>query len=167
MSNTNKRDQFTSNKPNREKRRLFIFLAAAVLVIGGAYFVLGGGTSMANGEVRAENGVVRIPLKQLGPEARFFTYTTPEGKTVRFFALRSSDGVFRAAADACDVCYREKMGYQQDGDDMVCRKCNQRFASKDINEVSGGCNPNGLPRRIEGESLVIAAAELEQRAIFF
>jgi uncharacterized membrane protein len=170
MSNRNKRDNFTNQPPQRvqgQRRNFLIFLGVAAVIIGLAYFVLGRGSASANAEVRAQNGVVRIPLNQIGTEARFFTYNSNGGKQVRFFALKSSDGIYRAAADSCDVCYREKKGYQQDGDDMVCRKCNQRFPSNAVNEVSGGCNPNGLPRKIEGDSLVIATADLEARSIYF
>ena len=39
-------------------------------------------------------------------KARHFQLETAEGITVRYFVLKSSDGVFRAAFDACDVCWR-------------------------------------------------------------
>jgi uncharacterized membrane protein len=81
--------------------------------------------------------------------------------------IKSSDGVYRAAAEACDVCFRDKKGYHQEGDDLVCNKCGRHFASKDVNEVTGGCNPDGIPRAIQASDLVIQTAELEQRTTLF
>jgi uncharacterized membrane protein len=81
--------------------------------------------------------------------------------------MKSSDGVYRAALDACDVCYHSKKGYKQDGDDMVCQNCGLRFHSSLINQAAGGCNPIGIDRAIEGEYVVIKARELESRTTFF
>jgi uncharacterized membrane protein len=44
--------------------------------------------------------------------ARYFEYRTGD-LTIRFFVLKSSDGVLRAAFDACDVCWPEGKGYVQ------------------------------------------------------
>jgi uncharacterized membrane protein len=66
------------------------------------------------------DGVVRIPLADVSDgRARFCNYRASNGKAVRFFVIKSSDGVYRAAADACDVCYRSNLGYHQEGDDML------------------------------------------------
>jgi len=77
------------------------------------------------------------------------------GQAIRYFILKSSDGIVRAAFDACDVCWPEGKGYVQSGDEMVCRNCGRRFASVMINEVQGGCNPAPLHRTVEGDHLVI------------
>jgi uncharacterized membrane protein len=93
-------------------------------------------------------------------KARHFEYETPEGIAVKYFVLKSSDGVIRAAFDACDVCWPAGKGYYQDGDVMVCRNCSRRFASVRVNEVKGGCNPAPLQRRVENGQLVIETADL-------
>lgn len=111
---------------------------------------------------------VVIPVADLQDgKARFFNYTTADKAQMRFFAIRSSDGVYRAALDACDVCYREKKGYTQDGDDMVCKKCGQRFQSALVNDVTGGCNLVAIARSVAGDKLVIKSSELESRKAFF
>jgi uncharacterized membrane protein len=81
--------------------------------------------------------------------------------------MRSSDGVYRAAFDACDECFHAKQGYFQDGDDMVCRKCGRHFRSTKINEVSGGCNPIGVSRVVADGQLMISARDLESGAAYF
>jgi uncharacterized membrane protein len=99
--------------------------------------------------------------------ARFYRYTTARGGEVRFFVMKSADGVVRAAFDACDTCYRDRLGYYQRGDVMVCNKCQQTFRSVDINVLQGGCNPAPLERRVVGDRLVLDAAAIERGAIYF
>jgi uncharacterized membrane protein len=79
---------------------------------------------------------------------------------IRYFVLKSSDGVIRAAFDACDVCWPSGKGYYQDGNDMVCANCGQRFSSILINEVRGGCNPEPLARKISGDNLLIRVEDI-------
>ena len=83
---------------------------------------------------------------------------------VTYFVLKSSDGVIRAAIDACDVCYRAGKGYTQEGDYMVCENCGQRFASTRINVVKGGCNPAPLNRVVKGSNLIIKIADINQNS---
>ena len=100
-------------------------------------------------------------------QAKHFRYPVGNGITVSFFILRSSDGVIRAAYDACDVCWREGKGYYQDGDFMVCRNCGQRFASVKVNEINGGCNPAPLDRMVVGDKLVIKVADIVKGSQYF
>ena len=113
-------------------------------------------------------GDIAIPIADVeGGKAKFFRYVAAKGKTVRFLAMKSSDGVYRAALDACDVCYDAKKGYFQDENDMVCRKCGRRFPSALINVVSGGCNPVPLTRTVQGDKLIVKAADLESGTTYF
>lgn len=111
---------------------------------------------------------IQIPLSEVSSgQAKFYEYKTSNGRPVRFFVMKSSDGVYRAAADACVVCYRERKGYRQEGDDMVCNNCRKHFPSALVNEVTGGCNPDGIPRSIQGDKLLIATSDLEARTEMF
>lgn len=146
---------------------LALFAALAVYLLAGG---LGGNKSAPRAvtSTGGNGGDVRIPLTEVADgDAKFFDYKLSTGKPARFFVLKSSDGAYRAALDACDVCYHAKKGYRQDGDEMVCNNCGLKFPSNRINEVSGGCNPVGLPRTVEGDHLVIKASELEKRAQYF
>ncbi len=116
----------------------------------------------------SSSGQIQIPLSDVSTgDPKFYEYKASNQKSVRFFVIKSSDGVYRAAADACVVCFREKMGYHQQGNDLVCNKCGKHFPSALVNEVTGGCNPDGIPRTIQGDKLLIAASELEARAELF
>lgn len=100
-------------------------------------------------------------------KARHFGYKTADGNTVRYFILKSSDGVIRVAFDACDVCWPEKKGYYQDGDYMVCRNCGRRFPSTKVNVVTGGCNPAPLERQIRDGNVVIQTRHIVEGKRFF
>lgn len=107
------------------------------------------------------NNSVEIPLANIDDgEAHHFKVAAQDGTMVTFFVIKSKDGVFRAAVDACDVCFRAGKGYVQEGDFMVCENCGQKFVSNRINEVKGGCNPAPLNRKVVGENLVIAMQDI-------
>lgn len=162
-----KREQFSSSGSSKH-RWVVLSIGAVIAVALLAYIGFAHNPAQSSAtQVVAENGIVRIPLAQIGPSATFFEYQARDSKKVRFFVIKSSDGIYRAAADACEVCYREKLGYHQQGDDMVCKKCGQHFASKDVNEVTGGCNPSAIHRTLEGDTLLIAAADLEAHSVLF
>lgn len=146
---------------------LVLFAGLVVYFLAGRLGSRTAGT-VAGTSVKAGAGDIRVPLSDVaGGEAKFFDYTLATGKPARFFVVKSSDGVYRAAMDTCDVCYRARKGYRQEGDEMVCNNCGQRFPSNRINEVSGGCNPVGLPRTVEGDHLIIKAGEVEKRGQYF
>lgn len=118
-------------------------------------------------QVKAENGLVTIPLDQVNDgKAHYFSHDV-QGKTINFFVIRSNDGVIRAAFDACDVCFPEKKGYSQNGDFMICINCGQKFHTSRINVVKGGCNPAPLHRSSQGRNLVIATADILAGSRYF
>jgi uncharacterized membrane protein len=98
--------------------------------------------------------------------ARHFEYKN-NNITIRYFILKSSDGVIRAAFDACDVCWPAGKGYYQKADTMVCRNCGRRFASVLVNEVKGGCNPAPLNRDISGDKLIIRTTDILKGKKYF
>jgi uncharacterized membrane protein len=104
---------------------------------------------------------ISFPVSQFADgKAHHFTYPAPGGVTIKYFIIKSSDGVIRAAFDACDVCWPSGKGYQQEGDQMVCRNCGKKFATKLVNEVKGGCNPAPLKRTLKGDKLVIQTKDI-------
>ncbi len=103
---------------------------------------------------------VRIPLASLDSGKALFLSLAHEGTEFRYFALKSADGRYRAALDACDACYRSGKGYRQEDDKMVCNNCDMKFAGIQIGEKKGGCNPHGIPSSAAGKSLVIKKADI-------
>ncbi len=142
---------------------LALGLGAWLLIRG-----LGVGGSDGLEITNAQAGVVSLAATQFEDgQARHFSFKTPQGITVRYFVLKSSDGVIRAAFDACDVCWPEGKGYRQEGDFMVCNNCGQRFASRLVNEVKGGCNPAPLGRAVKNGQVLIEARDLAAGTRFF
>lgn len=95
-------------------------------------------------------------------------YTFADGNIeIRYFVVKSRDGVIRAAFDACDVCWPENKGYEQAGDVMVCRNCGREFSTDRINEVQGGCNPAPLRRSMEGQNVVLNIPDIRSGRGYF
>ena len=118
-------------------------------------------------QVLAVDGVIRLPTATYADRvARHYTYMNGN-KPIEFFVMQSPDGVIRAAFNACDVCYLGKKGYVQEGDEMVCVNCGNRFPSDKINDVKGGCNPAPLKRTVVEDMLVIKVSDIEKGATFF
>jgi uncharacterized membrane protein len=179
-----KRAQFQPSKGSRRP----IFLLAAVAVIAAVALSIAfwngedettvttiatapasgaDATTPAGGAASPAGGKVAIPVADVSDgAAKFFSYDVA-GVEVKYFVVKSSDGEIRAAFDACDVCFAEKRGYEQQGDEMVCNNCGRRFPSVSINVEQGGCNPSPLDRQIVGDELVIDAAAIEAGARFF
>lgn len=117
--------------------------------------------------VKDENGEILIPLNEVNDGSAHYYQYKKGGQTVKFFVIESNDGVIRAAFDACDVCFRSKKGYTQDGDYMICDNCGRRFHSSRINVIMGGCNPAPLNRVERGEYLVISTTDALRGAKYF
>ena len=110
--------------------RFSVVMAAfvmALFVAGNAHalFAMGKYTS-----VEPKDGVVTIQVDDVDDGEAHYYSLEKGGFEVKFFLLKSSDGVIRAAFDACDVCFREKKGYDQDGEFMVCNNCGMRFQDR-------------------------------------
>lgn len=164
----------TSPKEPSNNRKYFVLVGIVVVLSAVAgYLILGGGSSegvpKTNAQtISAPGQNVQIPLSEVGDgKAKFYNYTLADNQKVSFFVVKSSDGIIRAAFNACDVCYEHRRGYRQEGDDMVCNNCGQHFPSNRVNEVKGGCNPAPLERTVEGGHLAIKASDLRQGAFYF
>ena len=99
--------------------------------------------------------------------AHFYRYPTATGGEIRFFVLRTADGVIRAAFDACDACFRARQGFHQSKDKMICNTCSKAFRAVDISVTSARCSPLRLDRTIVGDQIVITPEAIEQGARYF
>jgi len=158
-----------------KKSRLPIFIAAtcAAIIAGGGflYYVynISGSSPVATTSSPAAKTATQVTFPASlfdDGKARHFQHVAGSF-TVKYFILKSSDGVIRAAFDACDVCWPAGKGYYQDGDVMVCRNCGRRFASVLVNEVKGGCNPAPLIRNVENGKVVIQVKDILEGKQYF
>jgi hypothetical protein len=117
--------------------------------------------------VAAENGEVKVQLSALqGSTASYFVYKA-NGKDVKFFVLKASDGTVRVALDACTACNHAKLGYRQNGEVIVCNNCGMSFKSTDVGHISGGCSPIPLENSQDGKTLTVKAKNLEEGTKYF
>lgn len=101
--------------------------------------------------------------------AHFYNVEMPDGKKIYFFIVKDKNNIYRAAANGCQVCFSEKKGFYQEGDDMVCANCGNRYPIEKIATEKGGCNPGPINPDLEvrnGE-IVIKQTDLEKVAEFF
>jgi uncharacterized membrane protein len=172
-SRENKRAKFSKTSQRRSPFVLAIGIGGVIaLAAAGIVFAVGRSADQPAEtalvpQVSSGEAVVRLPLATFDDgQARFYTHNA-DGFDIEYFVLRSSDGVVRAAFNACDVCYGSRLGYRQEGDEMICNNCGLRFQSVLINEVRGGCNPSPLDREIEGDELVIRVEDILAGAGYF
>ena len=144
---------------------LIVAVVCSVLIIGGGIYYAGYDrqeTAPVAASFSSQNtsSQVSLPASLFADgKARHFEHVAGDFK-IKYFVLKSSDGVIRAAFDACDVCWPAGKGYYQEGDSMVCRNCGRRFASVLVNEVKGGCNPAPLNRQVENGKVIIEVKDI-------
>jgi uncharacterized membrane protein len=177
MANKTEHDKLAAKKAavlgtHRNHRMPLIAGFAAVVLLAAAGFWYFGSPSaktqpLPAASARTSGDVVSIPVSTIDDgKAHYFEHKSRD-ITIRYFVVKSSDGIVRAAFDACDVCWPAGKGYAQDGDFMVCRNCGQRFHSTRVNEVKGGCNPAPLERRVENGTLFIRVSDILEGKIYF
>ncbi|MBI5343353.1 MAG: DUF2318 domain-containing protein [Deltaproteobacteria bacterium] len=165
-------------KIGKQGRRTRGVIAAVILLLAGVAAIaqaglLDGIFKKSPAETAKSAGVfvtadaVKIPLKALDSGKALFLLQEAGSRQIHYFVLKSSDGAYRAAFDACDVCFRANRGYRQQSDLMVCNNCGQTFPSGKIGEVKGGCNPHPLARKVEGQYLVIRKADIASGKDYF
>jgi len=119
-------------------------------------------------KARVSGGVVTIPVARLADGKAHFYKFEDGGKEIAFFAVKAADGSYKTAFDACDSCYRDKKGYEQQGDKMNCKNCNQKFAISRLGpNATGGCNPGYLPHQLSGSTISISVNDLKGGARYF
>ena len=144
---------------------LIVAIVCSVLIVGGGIYYAGydrSETAPVAASFTSENNASQISLPASlfeDGKARHFQHVAGE-LNIKYFVLKSSDGIIRAAFDACDVCWPAGKGYYQEGDYMVCRNCGRKFASVLVNEVKGGCNPAPLNRKFENGKVVIEVKDI-------
>ena len=162
-----KQEQFAPAQKKGGAGKIIALLVVVAIAAVGGWLTLGGGTSDGFAAVKSVSGEVRLDLSAFNDgKAHYYKFSGNKGE-IKFFVVKSIDGVVRAAFDACDVCFPEKKGYRQEGNFMVCNNCGQRFRTDLVNEVKGGCNPAPLLRKIDGQQLVISEQDINNGSSYF
>jgi high-affinity iron transporter len=149
---------------NRRQRRWMVAAASACLIVILALtadFIYARANSAAPTitKIAAQGSDIRVPIAQVNDgDMHLFSADVGEGKTVRFMIIKKPTG-WGTALDACRICGAE--GYRQDGQNVICRHCGSAIYVPTIGEA-GGCNPIGVPSRVDGADLVLDISALSQ-----
>ena len=141
----------------RRSQRRWMFAAAftfvAVILLLAADFVYARVAEAAPPAalLTATDGQVRVPTAEVSDGNLHIFHFDAAGSEVRFLVVRQPNG-WGVALDACRICGRS--GYRQDGANVLCRNCGSAIYIPTIGQV-GGCNPVGVPSRVEGTDIVV------------
>jgi len=108
--------------------------------------------------IAAVGNEVRVPLSEVQDSNLHLFIVNIDGQSLRFMVIKKPNG-WGTALDACRICGAE--GYRQDGQNVVCRHCGSAIYVPSIGEA-GGCNPIGIPARVDGGDLVMDVSSLTQ-----
>lgn len=107
---------------------------------------------LAEGDLRRYSVVVHI-----AGGARY-------GNKIRFLLYRKPDGKVAAVFDACQIC--GSIGFYKGANGLICKNCAAPINPQTVG-LPGGCNPIPLQAAIQGDTIVITAADLSQGAAHF
>jgi uncharacterized membrane protein len=103
------------------------------------------------------NGQVRVSLSDLSDSSLHF-YTADVNETmIRFMLVHQTNGNYAVALDACQICGR--MGYRQEGQNVICRNCGAAIYIPSIGD-RGGCNPIPVKSVVAGGEVIIDLSAL-------
>jgi uncharacterized protein YbaR (Trm112 family) len=112
-----------------------------------------------------ENGEIKLAASIFNDnQARFYNVKMPDGKTIYFFIVKDKNGVYRTAANSCQVCFKTYKGFRQEGDEIVCNNCGNRYPIEKIATEKGGCNPGPINPNLEVKNgqIVVKQTDLEE-----
>jgi high-affinity iron transporter len=109
--------------------------------------------------VTPQSSQLRVPIRDVQDgDMHLFSTDIGGGQIVRFMIIKKPDG-WGTALDACRICGAE--GYRQDGQNVICRHCGSAIYVPTIGQA-GGCNPIGVPAKVDGTDLVLDISALTQ-----
>ena len=167
------------------KREILILVVVVLLLVSG-YFLFGrSGQEIKdpdpiqvleefNGDkgerVDLVNGEINLSTEVFDDNlAHYYNTKISSGKVIYFFVVKDKNGIYRAAANACQICFGARMGFSQEGDFMVCNTCGNKYPLEKIATEKGGCNPGPINPNLEIKDgqIIIKESELKQVADFF
>jgi|AGTN01.3.fsa_nt_gi Predicted membrane protein len=159
----------TNKNANTKKQRRSIYIGIAFIAVFAMVAIwllsgLKGGTpetaleSPANTYTQpspaasaADTQDLVIQKSDITETADFIAYQAGD-TNMEVIAVRASDGTIRTALNTCQVCYDSGRGYYvQEGGEMVCQNCGNRFGVSEIGDTRFGCNPVPITAQYQSE----------------
>lgn len=136
---------------NKDKKPLVISAIVLVVVLILGYNFLSNGNKKTEGlssnnssssaAVSNNSDGIKISKKDITSTAKFYSYEA-SGIKMELLAVKAKDGTIRTALNTCQVCYSSGKGYyKQEGDELVCQNCGNRFKVDMVGSAKSGCNP--------------------------
>ena len=167
MSN-NSRVNNSRPKANKTAKLLMITVLGVIVLVAGLFLSKGlKGGSVGTAEVSGDLTIIKSEVSQ---NAKFYPYKAGN-IYMEVIAVKADDGTIRTALNTCQVCYDSGRGYyEQDGNELVCQNCRNRFRIDQVEKVRGGCNP--LPilkdsKNEDDENIVISGQFLAENKSYF
>ena len=99
--------------------------------------VSGGGSAT----VASSGGDIKITKSDISQTVKFYPYKIGSNNA-EILAVKASDGTIRTAFNTCQVCYNSGKGYyKQEGNELICQNCGNRFKIDQVEKEKNGCNP--------------------------
>jgi uncharacterized membrane protein len=160
---------------NSVKRLVFIAIVAAlsIAVAYGYESFIGSkdpGKKGTPGITVAKDSDIVIQTKDVTETATFYPAEI-NGTDLEVIAVKAPDGTVRTAFNTCQVCYSSGRGYyKQEGDQLICQNCGNRFGMGDVEVARGGCNPVPITseyKKVDAETITISKDFLTQATVIF
>lgn len=130
-----------------------LVIVAAIVLIGGSF--IGKSVSKGSSQSAAASGTDLIINKsEITETAKFYPYNVG-GTNMEVLAVKANDGTIRTAFNTCQICFNSGRGYyKQEGNQLVCQNCGNRFEIEQVEQIKGGCNPVPIMKenKIEDET---------------
>lgn len=121
-------------------------------------------------EAEAVTGDLIILKSEVTKTAKFYPYKSGE-TYMEVLAVKASDGTIRTSFNTCQVCYKSGKGYyKQEGNELVCQNCGNKFSIDQIEKIKNGCNPIPIlegDKTDDGSSLVISQNYISKNVNYF
>jgi len=123
----------------------------------------GQNVSIMNGEITLSTEIF------VDDTIHFFHATLYSGLTIYFFIVKDQKGNFRAAANACQLCYPAQEGFHQEKDLIICNVCGNSYPLNKIATGKGNCNPVPISEQLEVRDgkIILFQNDLENLMLFF
>lgn len=113
---------------------------------------------------------IEINKAEISSKSKFYSYES-DGIKMEILAFKAKDGAIKTALNTCQVCYTSGKGYYvQEGDELVCQNCGNRFTANMVGISKGGCNPVpilDISKSDDGTKIIIDKNYLDKNKVYF
>lgn len=160
----------TNRDTSAKKYNKNIFMEIGVVIVLLTAFLIIKGNFNSKTTSVSQGGGILITKSDITETAKFFPYKVGN-INMELLAVKASDGTVRTAFNTCQVCYNSGRGYYiQEGNELVCQNCGNRFKIDQVEKQKNGCNPVPIldeNKTDNGTSITISQSFLEQNKDLF